>query len=129
MEELDKLIRETDIEKTSESFTAEVMEKIRPLPVPRASVPVKMPVWFKLLMGGVFAGALTVTLLSMGNDPGTKDVLPAGLLMGIRSFANLFSVLQAWIIQYIWLVPSVLFSLAGFLFLLSWKPDLRQHYG
>ena len=126
MNELDKLIRETNIEKTSDNFTSELMEKIRPLPEPQASSPAQISIWFKLLMSGVFIGALILAIFSMGSNSGASGIRTEFFHQGLQYLSGLSIALQTWIIQHIWLIPSILFSITGFLYLLTWKQDLHH---
>lgn len=128
MEELDQLIREAGMERTPDDFTAKVMEQIRPLPQPESVSPVQIPLWFKIFMGSIFAGAL---LLVFYATTGSSEAAAGGgglIAQGIGYVTGAFSLLSTWIVQQVWLLPAFLFSLAGILFLLVRDPQYDQRY-
>ncbi len=128
MDDFDKLIREAGTERTSDRFTAEVMEKIRPLPVPETHYSARIPLWFKIIMIGVFTGALIFTFLSTGIDAGNDGIMVRVISQGLGYFSGLFSAIKVWINMYIWLSPSILFSIAGIFFLLTRKQEFNPKY-
>ncbi len=129
MDDLDKMIRDAGIEQVSDGFTSGVMEEITSMPLPQASRPLLIPLWFKILMSAVFAGALLLAVFSIKTTQGAASILPDEFYRGMAYLSGLFNTFITWIRAYTWLIPSVLFSLAGMLYLLSRDQDLYHQYG
>lgn len=121
MDKLDKLIKGTGTEKTSDRFTYTVMEKIRTLPVPETASPLKISLWFKILMVGLFSGSMILPIFYTGNDPGTGNIMIEYINQGIRYFNGLLSVIPTWINLHLWLIPYFLFSVMGILYLIIFR--------
>ena len=128
MDDLEQLIRETATERTSDRFTAGVMEKIRPLPIPGTASSVLTPLWFKIMMTGVFTGALIFAFLFAGKDPDYGGIMAQSINQGLGYFSGLFSAFMVWINMHIGLIPSILFSLAGTFYLLTRKQGIHTQY-
>jgi len=126
--EIDEWIRQAGKETLSPEFTSEVMESIRIVPLPGSSSGSVFPVWFKVFMIVVFTGALLAALFFGGNDAPAYNLHSEGLFRGMKLVSSFFTDTLTWMNLHIWIIPSVIFIVAGILFLLTERPEYQHQY-
>lgn len=119
IQELEEIIRSTGRVKGPEALTDQVMDKINDLPVYMPRRENILPVWFRIFMVLIFAGAFLFVLIAGNHDTTGEIGFVSSLVKLTDQIAFLINNGLGKIFTQIWILPLSLFLVTGFVFVMS----------